>query len=519
MKQGFRQNMAWLHTWTGLVLGWLLFAVFLTGTLAYFRSEITLWMTPELHAARPGQAPAQLALDRLAELAPEADSWSVTLPSERSPVLGLSWRDPGQPQQRGAGQVMDPATGALLTPRDTAGGNFLYRFHFELHGLPREAARWIVGVATMAMFVAILSGVITHKKIFKDFFTFRPRKGQRSWLDLHNMTAVLALPYHLMITYSGLLLFTATLLPFVVEGRTRQAAPRTDPPPALTAPAPLVPIAPLLAEAQARWDMPAGRISVEGRLSARPEITLSPARNDSLATQGGGGGGGARLRFDGTTGALLEETLPPRVSAITATHNVLGALHRGRFADTDLRWLFFLSGLAGTVMVGTGLLLWTAKRGMKHAKSGVTPLGFRLVERLNVGGIAGLSLATAGDFWANRLLPVRLDQRAEAEIAVFFALWAAAVLHPFLRGPARAWPEQLGLTALLLLGLPLLNPATGGAGLPQAVAQGSWILASFDLAALVCGAAYALAWWYAGPRKRRLPSPAPRLRAPRIAGE
>ena len=39
------------------------------------------------------------------------------------------------------------------------------------------------------------------------------------------------------------------------------------------------------------------------------------------------------------------------------------------------------------------------------------------------------------------------------------------------------------------------------------------------LAALVCGAAYALAWWYAGPRKRRLPSPAPRLRAPRIAGE
>ena len=33
MKEGFRQAMAWLHTWAGLIFGWLLFAIFLTGTL------------------------------------------------------------------------------------------------------------------------------------------------------------------------------------------------------------------------------------------------------------------------------------------------------------------------------------------------------------------------------------------------------------------------------------------------------------------------------------------------------
>ena len=32
MKEGFRQSMAWLHTWSGLLFGWLLFAIFLTGT-------------------------------------------------------------------------------------------------------------------------------------------------------------------------------------------------------------------------------------------------------------------------------------------------------------------------------------------------------------------------------------------------------------------------------------------------------------------------------------------------------
>ena len=54
---------------------------------------------------------------------------------------------------------------------------------------------WIVGVLSMGMLVALVSGVIVHKKIIAQFFTFRPRKRlQRSALDLHNLTGVLALP-------------------------------------------------------------------------------------------------------------------------------------------------------------------------------------------------------------------------------------------------------------------------------------------------------------------------------------
>ncbi|MFP3787432.1 PepSY-associated TM helix domain-containing protein, partial [Burkholderia sp. SIMBA_024] len=77
-----------------------------------------------------------------------------------------------------------------------------YRLHFDLHYLPVVCARYIVRCCAMFMLVPIISGIITHKKIFKDFFTFRPGKGQRSWLDFHNASAVLALPYHAMITYT-----------------------------------------------------------------------------------------------------------------------------------------------------------------------------------------------------------------------------------------------------------------------------------------------------------------------------
>ena len=33
MKAAFRQSMSFLHTWADLLVGWILFAVFLSGTL------------------------------------------------------------------------------------------------------------------------------------------------------------------------------------------------------------------------------------------------------------------------------------------------------------------------------------------------------------------------------------------------------------------------------------------------------------------------------------------------------
>ena len=42
MKESFRQSMAWLHTWSGLLVCWILFLVFTAGTASYFRDEISL---------------------------------------------------------------------------------------------------------------------------------------------------------------------------------------------------------------------------------------------------------------------------------------------------------------------------------------------------------------------------------------------------------------------------------------------------------------------------------------------
>lgn len=83
MKEGFRQCMAWLHTWTGLVVGWILFFVFLTGTTGYVKDEINRWMQPERPMQQANYAPtAQQLTQALTFLsqhddAKHAERWGI----------------------------------------------------------------------------------------------------------------------------------------------------------------------------------------------------------------------------------------------------------------------------------------------------------------------------------------------------------------------------------------------------------------------------------------------------------
>ncbi len=108
MGTTFRQAMAWLHTWSGLVVGWVLLAVFVTGTASYYRADISRWMRPELSHAAPlspeGMArAAELGVAHLAAHAGGARTWFIGLPQPDHPVIDLFWRTkPGTPRDRPA---------------------------------------------------------------------------------------------------------------------------------------------------------------------------------------------------------------------------------------------------------------------------------------------------------------------------------------------------------------------------------------------------------------------------------
>jgi len=179
-----------------------------------------------------------------------------------------------------------------------------------------------------------------------------------------------------------------------------------------------------------------------------------------------------------------------------AITDVLKGLHEANFAGYPLRWLFFVSGLLGTAMVATGLVLWTVKRRQRREKGRTAPdRGLRLVERLNVATIAGLPIAIAAYFWANRLLPVDWPARADWEVHVMFLTWLALFGHAALRPLGRAWREQAVLGAAAFGLLPLVNALTTERHLGHSIPAGDWVFAGFDLTMLAFGGAFAAAAW------------------------
>ena len=581
--EGPRQSMAWLHTWASLLLGWLLYAIFVTGTLSFFQNEITIWMKPELHQSLTHQNQQQQTATAIAYLqqhAPQAGSWSINLPTQRQTTTDIVIRSQGEdPRARRGGErlTLDTTTGEVLEARETRGGGFLYRFHFDLYGMPRVWARWIVGIATLLMFVAIISGVITHKKIFKDFFTFRAGKGQRSWLDAHNATAVFALPFHIMITFSGLLLLMYTLMPWGVKtayeggrqeflqaqrqamlpdldtpaeqpkapaseamtaergegraqptmgegqastirstgseqshrseqrSRTEQShrpeqstrtehAPRSEQrgqrgrasqPIIAQTPAVMTDLAPLFAYAAQQW--PNNRIATIQIISPNTTdamIEFRAAYTESLAHRNLY----PSLTFNGVTGDVITDDRQPNISLSMGIYNVVTVLHEGRGIDLALRWLLFLSGVLGTLMVATGLVLWSIKRAPQQQKLGYKPFGHRFVEVMNIAAVVGLPLAVAAYFYANRFIAADIDTRSALEIRSFFIVWLISLIYAACRPARQAWQELLCLSAILFLCIPLLNILTGGRPLWSSIYHAQWVVASFDLMALLLGA-------------------------------
>ncbi|WP_026175601.1 PepSY-associated TM helix domain-containing protein [Methylobacterium sp. 88A] len=494
MRNGLRQSMAWLHAWSGLVVGWVLFAVFVTGTASYYRTDITAWMQPEL---RRESAQTALDLPRAAEIgiahlqahAVGARTWSIGLPQPDRPIIDLFWRTkPGAPPSI---VQLDGHTGEPASFRKTRGGDFLYRFHFELH-MPPLWGRWIVGICAMVMLVALISGIVTHRRIFADFFTLRRDKSaQRGWLDAHNVTGVLALPFHLMITYTGIVTLAMMYMPWGVTAAYKGDATRfyaetsqiTTQRPPLGRPGTLAPIAPMVARAVATIHEPLERLSIVNPGDAGATVIAIFEEPHGLAHQH------PQIAFDGTTGEIVE-ILQGGLKPAANTFTTMVGLHEAHFAGPALRILFFLCGLMGCVMVASGLILWSVARLPKPGETAF--LGLRVVQALNIGTVIGLPAGIAVYFLANRILPPGLEGRLDWEVRAFFAAWIVMAVVPLFRPHRAAWREMALVTAALFLAVALVDLAAAAAPGPSALLRHDPRFLWFDAAMMALAGLFAL---------------------------
>jgi uncharacterized iron-regulated membrane protein len=484
--KGFRQSMSWLHTWAGVLLGGLLLAIFWTGSLSVFDREIDRWMQPGTRLATPS---TPLSLDRLVlphaqRLAADAPDWRISLPTQREPTLQLDYQDPQLGPVR---RHINPHTGELIADQGSWGGTrFIFPFHFSLHLGWRNIGYWLVGIAGIGMLVLLVSGVVAHRKLFAEFFTFRPRKRlQRSLLDLHNLTGVLVLPFHFVISLSGLIIFYLIYFPGIVQtlypngqAQFRLEALGTYSRPASGVAAESASLDAMLSDARALWDENGTpgkaylvRVWNPGDRDAYVEVRRSFADDVTMNVD--------RLTFDGTTGALLHQHSTAPVSGV---QRFLTGLHFIQFDHWTLRWLYFAGGLSGCVLIGTGLLFWTGSRRARHERQG--RIGARLVEALGVAAGAGLIIATLAFFIANRLLPLDSlaigNRRASLEGWAFYLCWLLAMAHAVLC-PLQAWRRQLQCAAVLAVAAVMLNWLTTGDHLLRSFSASHAAVAGMDL--------------------------------------
>ncbi|MBD9480372.1 PepSY-associated TM helix domain-containing protein [Pseudoxanthomonas sp. PXM02] len=526
MMQSFRQAMAWLHTWFGLVLGFVLMAAFFFGALSVFDREIDRWAIPSTRF-EPQPMPSyekilRPAFERMQPLPATIDamrprvngpmpehfdtvvSWSAYT-THRDPVLQLfagyevpNAKDPEEAIW--ADITIDPRDGTPL-PNDRlkVGSGFFYPMHYGLTLDWKNLGIWIVGFSALMMLVALVTGVVMHRKIFREFFTFRPGKGGlRSVLDLHNLTGVVALPFHFFFAFTGLLIFAAayyfplghTQLHELHDMHAEVEARETGlPHERAGVPAGLANVDAMVADAQRRWEAndkagDVGFLVLQHVGDANGYVSVYRAGTDRIALVGDG------IHFKASTGELIREDPAPTTTGRVA--EFLTGLHLQHFRHWLLRWMYVLGGLLGAVCIATGFLFFVEKRKRQHAKQGQQ--GARVVDALAVTTVTGMVLAALGILIANRLLPEALPARGDWERYAFWGTWSLALLHaawrsaPVARGLANpAWREQCAMIAVLAVSAVLLNWITTGDHLLRTIGAGYWPVAGVDLTLLVGG--------------------------------
>ncbi len=544
MFSSLRLAMTWIHTWFGLVLGCVLMIVFFFGSLSVFDREIDRWALPETRfEPQPMPSFDAMLAPIFSRITPDPDDverarkrvvgpLAASLPvmnwgaytTHRDPVLSLFaefavTNNTQDPDDHVHGNVtVDPRSGKVLPHDDLKlGSEFFYAMHFGLHLEWLNLGIWIVGVAALVMLAALVSGVVIHRKLLRELFTFRPQKNtQRSTLDLHNLTGVVALPFHFMFPFTGLIIFAGLYFPLSettfkrvaeLEARAESASKGLAFKPAGVA-ARLASVDAMVVEAKQRWAArgapgEVGYLSVTHVGDANSYVSIYRAGTDRVTLVGQG------VHFAGPTGRVIYEEPPPKT--IGGINDFLTGIHLQHFRHWLLRWFYVLGGLSGCVCIATGLVFFVGKRKRKHAAQGVR--GARWVDALAVASVTGMVLATLGVLVANRALPAGLAQRNLWQERVFWWMWMLALLHAAWRSApvqqariAPAWREQCAGICVLSLCAVLSNWLTTGDHLARTIAQGYWPIAGLDLALLTMAALAASAVSRLRRREANLPS-------------
>ncbi len=489
-----------LHSWVGIALGFFVFIVAFTGSLALFEEEISAWEDPArrltLSETRPDIDPAIHAFADTMRAQGEITQFLVIFPKPHSPYYSARI---AVASEDGGDAVIDwqrwsAETAEVLPERGDGLSVWLLDIHRHLMWPDalggRTIGRALVGMIGVILMLAILTGVIAHTKIFEELFSLRYWRSVRlKWQDTHKVAGLWGLPFYAMMATTGAFLGIIVLLSPIIavlafKGDTN----------ALVEAVVGTPVEPTGVEAR--------MISMdEIETLQHPESGETPYRlviqnwqdetavydvfytaDTELALYD-------TLTISGVTGAPAVSTV--RASATSPANRVTNAmtpLHYATYGGMILKFVYLLLGLSLAIITAMGNMMWIERR--LHGNEGQKSEAFyRRLSRLTVGVTTGLPLASLSIFYLDKLYFGAETGRLAATGWTYFGILAAVILIALIRrNDYRTVRDMLALLGIGLMGLPILNSIATSDLFWQAIFQdGRSVSASVDIAALLIG--------------------------------
>ena len=445
-----------LHTLTGFLAAWLLFIVFFTGTLSYFKEPITAYMLQlpnESHSQRNDLPEyAELIERMLANLtndAPNASNWLLYMPEEKR-TFAYSQYSQRSPDGNYTNYKVyfDPYTLREIKPRgDSAGGDFFFGIHYQLFAVPGMLGMKLVGILALLMLVGLISGLAIHYKKFKKLVSLLPNNGNNVPLNVHVVTAFWGLPFYIVICVSGLAALAFSFMSMPVKSAFENGVGDffnlTNPSQLITDKRDLkhaqgATMSAILAHAQDAFDGHyIDRIIVKAPMTERSIIRFYGRPINKATHQR------RVIGYELATGTQvvdsrkLAQTYPQRVM------NTLIGLHAARFSDFFVKSVFALGGIFGCVLLATGSLIFIQKYNASIASPWQQRF-YNATKRISIGVYLGLPIATLCYFYANRFNSASNLHQAELEQRIFYISFSCVIVFSL-------WFTQRFLSQVLLL--------------------------------------------------------------------
>lgn len=192
------------HSAIGVTLSAFLFIICLSGIFMVFEDELRIWEQkgePRVEALTP--AGVQKIANRALARDKNTGSLILYLPT---PEVARARVVTGEKAHYAN------AEGELVVEAHYPWQDFLLYLHYFLH-LPTTFGMLIVSALGVFLFSMSITGVLAHRNIFKEAFTFRLSVTEHlEKADLHNRLSVWTAPFHIAISLTGAIIGLAALI-------------------------------------------------------------------------------------------------------------------------------------------------------------------------------------------------------------------------------------------------------------------------------------------------------------------